>query len=189
MTGRREVRRDPRVLALLRDRRPASTTDVSWARPIRITAYVGAAPLPDDLVVSVRCVVLVGDDVVVCTNLDGRSHAWPGGRRETGETFVETAVREVHEETGWLLDPASVTEIGFLHLHNLGEPLEPYPHPDTLQVVLTARAHRRAAPQWTDVEGYEVSSELLPIALAVEAISAEEPMCVPFLRKIGTAAG
>jgi 8-oxo-dGTP pyrophosphatase MutT (NUDIX family) len=44
------------------------------------------------------------------------SHAgqisFPGGRREDGETFIETALREAHEEVG--LKPASVRVIGEL---------------------------------------------------------------------------
>lgn len=176
--------RDPRLLDLLSSRTPASVTDVQWARPLRISAFVGAAPLPDDLVMSVRCLVLVGDEVLLCTTVEGRSHAWPGGHRLPGESFAETAAREVHEETGWLLDPAAVDEIGFLHLHNVGEPLEGYPHPDTLQAVLVASATGRSAMDWTDVEGYEVSSRLVPLGTAADLVSPEEPMCLPFLRHI-----
>lgn len=181
-----EPTRDPRVIELLRHRTPASVTEVRWARHLRISTYVGASALPDELVVSVRCLVLVGEEVVVCTNADGRSHAWPGGRRHPAEPFAATATREVHEETGWLLDPASITEIGFLHLFNLGPPLDGYPHPDTLQVVVAARAHQRTAADWTDVEGYELSSQLLAVNAAIDAISPDEPMCIPFLRHLAS---
>lgn len=176
--------RDPRVLALLAGREPASVVDVAWARPLRISAYLGLAPLPDDLVISVRCLVTVGDDVVVCTNQKGLDHAWPGGRREPGETYDETASREVREETGWNIATRSITHLGFLHLFNPGDPQPPYPHPDNLQVVVTARATARAGQDWTDVEGYEVSSRLVPLREAARVISAEEPMCVPFLEHL-----
>lgn len=176
--------RDPRVLALLDGREPVSVIDVVWARPLRISAYLGAAPLPDDLVTSVRCLVTVGEDVVVCTNQKGLDHAWPGGRREPGETYDETVSREVREETGWRIAAGSIAHLGFLHLFNSGEPLAPYPHPDVLQVVTTATASDRAAEDWTDVEGYEVSSRLVPLREAARVISAEEPMCVPFLEHL-----
>ena len=47
---------------------------------------------------------------------DLRRHAgeisFPGGRRDGGETFVETALREAHEEIA--LDPAAVDVVGAL---------------------------------------------------------------------------
>ena len=49
-------------------------------------------------------------------NLDGLTHAWPGGRRQPGESFAETAAREVEEETGWLVRPGSFRLLGWLHL-------------------------------------------------------------------------
>lgn len=173
--------RDGRILRLLAGRTPMSVTEVTWARPLRISAYLAVAELPDDLVVSVRCIVRVDDQVVVCTNADGRTHAWPGGRREPGEGYVDTACREVWEETGWRLESSTVEVIGFLHLFNLGEPLEPYPHPDVVQVVTTAAATSRQADDWTDLEGYELHSDLMAIDDAVGAISVEEPMCIPYL--------
>lgn len=176
--------RDARVLDLLAGREPASITDVEWRRPLRISGYLGAVELPDDLVTSVRCLVTVGHQVVMCANRAGLIHAWPGGRREQGETFDATARREVLEETGWILDADPVTALGFLHLYNSGPPLDPFPHPDVLYAVVTARAAERAAEDWTDVEGYEISSRLTPLRDAASSVSAEEPMCVPFLEHL-----
>ena len=150
-------------------------------QPLRLTVYVGPVSLPEELVVSIRVLVRVGADVVVCTNVEGKSHAWPGGRREPGETYAETACREVHEETGWLLDPASIEPLGWMHIHNLGEPHPPFPHPDAVHLVVTASATRRAAAEWTDTEGYELSSRLAPLDEACSLVSADEPMCRPFL--------
>jgi 8-oxo-dGTP pyrophosphatase MutT (NUDIX family) len=36
-----------------------------------------------------------------------------GGRRESGESFLECIVREVHEETGYYLPPARFEKVGF----------------------------------------------------------------------------
>ena len=172
------MHRDPRLLALLERCTPACEPDhVEWTRPLDVTAYLSTDALPDELVTSVRVIVRVDDDVVVCTNRDG-SHVWPGGHREPGETLVETACREVHEETGWLLDAESVEQVGFLLLTNLGEPNPPYPHPDSIHVVMAGRARERAAEEWTDVEGWELSSALCPLReLGVEV----ERLCGPFL--------
>jgi 8-oxo-dGTP pyrophosphatase MutT (NUDIX family) len=148
---------------------------------MRLTVYTGATELPDDLLTSIRVLVRVGDDVVLCTNLNGDSHVWPGGRREPGETHAETARREVHEETGWLIDPATIVPLGFMVAHNCGEPLPPYPHPDVLQLIVTASASERAAAEWTDTEGFEVSSRLVSIDDAVDALCDGDGLCDPFL--------
>ena len=172
------MERHPDLLALLDRCTPACEPDhVQWKQPLEVTAYVSPRALPDELVTSVRVIVLVEDSVVVCTNRDG-SHVWPGGHREPGETLVETACREVHEETGWLLEPASVEPIGFIVLTNLGEPNPPYPYPDAIHAVVAGRANDRAAEEWTDVEGWETSSALRPLRdLGVEV----QRLCRPFL--------
>jgi ADP-ribose pyrophosphatase YjhB (NUDIX family) len=178
------MRRDPGLLALLARSTPAcEAVDVVWARPLRLTSYIGAEvdDVPDALVTSIRVLVRVGDDVVVCTNVDGSSHPWPGGRREPGETYTETACREVHEETGWILDPSSLEPLGWLHVHNLGDELPPYPHPDVVHLVYTGRAEDRAAEDWTDTEGQEISSRLLSLDEALTVSAAGDPLSVPFV--------
>jgi ADP-ribose pyrophosphatase YjhB (NUDIX family) len=144
--------------------------------PLRISAYLGAAAIPDELITSVRCLVQVGDKIVVCTNRDGVSHPWPGGRRRPGETPHATAAREVHEETGWLVDENSLRQLGWLHLEHLS-PVpagHPFPHPDFCQLVLAGRASERAGGPtagWTDTDGYETSSTLMSIEDAWQAVS------------------
>ena len=161
--------------------------------PLRISAYDRPAELPDQLVVSVRCITLVGDRIVVCANADGFSHPWPGGRRERGETYAETAVREVHEETGWWVEGASLVEIGWLHIENLAPVPDdhPYPHPDVLQVVLAGAAADRdggADVAWSDTEGYELSSCLMTIDEA-RAEMGDDVLVAPFLRRTSSFGG
>jgi hypothetical protein len=48
-----------------------------------------------------------------------------------------------------------------------------------LQLVMVGRATERAAEEWTDTQGYEISSRLVPQAEAHEAISEDESR--PFL--------
>lgn len=158
---------------------------------IRMTAYLGPADLPEQLTMSIRCIVRVGDKVVVCSNRDGFAHAWPGGRREPGETHAETACREVMEETGWTVDPATLELLGWLHMENVDPQPEdhPFPHPDFLQYVYTATAAEGPEgrdPDWTDTEGYEVSSCLMPIDEAIERLS-DDPLTVTFLELIEAA--
>jgi 8-oxo-dGTP pyrophosphatase MutT (NUDIX family) len=136
--------------------------------------------LDDELVFSARCVVWVDGDVVVCTNAHLGRHPLPGGRREDGETAARTAMREVHEETGWLLAPDTLQAIGWLRFRYL-EPTAPEwrhkPHPDMVHVVFSADAVERDASQggdWSDTEGFETSSELLAPAAALQVI--ESPL-------------
>lgn len=178
--------RHPELAALLASAPSVQPANVTWAKgtlPLRISAYPWVTTLPDELVISVRCLVQVGDLVVVCTNADGISHPWPGGRREPGETYEVTACREVHEETGWLVDPTSLRPLGWLHLEHL-EPRPadwPYPHPDFLQLVYAGRTTERAGDDtWTDTEGYELSSCLMSVAEAHECVGGD-PLSRPFL--------
>ncbi len=162
--------RHPELAALLREQRPAGSHDVSWldgAMPLRRSAYTTPADVPRDVVGSVRCIVRVGAHIVVCEN-EGGAHPWPGGRREPGESYIDTAAREVHEETGWLLDRDSLQLLGWLHLEHLAprRPNDPYPYPDVVQVVFCGSAcERDGGPDvtWADTDGYELGSRLLTV--------------------------
>jgi 8-oxo-dGTP pyrophosphatase MutT (NUDIX family) len=129
----------------------------------------------------VRCLVRIGDDVVVCTTNEGEHHPWPGGRRRPDETLQETACREVHEETGWLVDAESLQELGWLHFEHLNRQADDavLPHPDFLQVVFTGCAVERAGDEtWTDTEGYEISSCLVRVNEASERFAGDPlPVC------------
>lgn len=156
--------------------------------PLRVSAYVGEAELPDEIVTSVRCIVKVGSEIVVCTNRDG-THPMPGGRREPGESFVQTAAREVEEETGWLIRPGSFGLIGWLHLEHLkAQPADwPYPHPDFCQVVGVAEARERIGgrdSQWADTDGYELVSRLLSMPDALSAVSGQDLLSSVFLEAL-----
>ncbi|MGW6449955.1 NUDIX hydrolase [Lentzea sp. NPDC055074] len=177
--------RHPDVVRLLAAHTPAATDEVAWmdgTLPLRVGAHLGPADLPDELVTSVRCVVRVGELVVFCENADG-GHVLPGGRREPGETHADTARREVHEETGWLLDRESLRPLGWLHFEHLA-PRRPgylYPYPDFLQVVFQGVATERAGgSDWVDTDGYELSSRLVTVAEA-RRTSLNGPLATAFL--------
>lgn len=181
--------RDPAIAALLASAEPAAVDVLEFgngAYACRLSSYVTADELPEHFVVSVRCLVLVDDEIVVCTNKDGKSHPWPGGGREPGESYVETACREIHEETGWLLDPDSLEHVGWLHFEHLRErhPQHRWESADFLMTVYVGRAVDRDGGRendWSDIEGYELSSVLLSIDDAVAVVTPHEPTAIPFL--------
>ena len=151
---------------------PVSVERADWTvGPLEFALYLGSPELPDELVTSVRCIVQVGaDQLLVCEDAHPSVNIWPGGRRERSETWAETAVREVAEETGWQVDPASLVMLGFLHFRHLSAvPADhPYPHPDFLQVVLHGRA-TGGSPGWVDSEGYVLRTTAVAIR-AVESL-------------------
>ncbi len=180
--------RHPGLVELLGTATAVAVLEQTWGsgHAMRMAAYTHAGDLPDEITTSVRCIVRVGDQIVVCTNRDGFSHPWPGGRREPGESHAETACREVMEETGWTIDSASLQPLGWLHIESVGpQPADhPFPHPDFLQYVYTATVSEgpdgRNA-EWTDTEGYEVSSCLMSIEDAMNKLY-DDPVVLAFLR-------
>lgn len=115
-----------------------------------------------------RCVVVRDDRVLVCEDSHPATHIWPGGRREPGESLVETAVREVHEETGWNLDPTTIASLGVIHFeHTTAMPVDhPYPYPDFVQVVFSASG--TPGPKgWRDKDDGYVERSYLADLLAV----------------------
>ena len=180
----------PQLVALLEGLRPLAIRHTAWADgavPLAIAAHAGSADLPDELVTSVRCIVRVGAELLLSEN-EAEVHPWPGGRRESGESYAETALREVHEETGWRLEPASLRQLGWLHLHHLGprHANPAYPYPDFLQLVFTGTAKQRdvdpGAP-WKDTDGQEHAATLVSGEEALARI-ASDPVAAAFLRML-----
>lgn len=136
---------------------------------VAVTLYLTDQPPPDDLATSIRCVVLDGGRVLVCKTPHDQ-HIIPGGRRELGESWEETARREVYEETGFEVDALSL--LGVVLLHQDGErpddPSHTYPHPDCFWVVYRAQARSAPLKAWADTEGWETGSELYDIADALQ---------------------
>lgn len=178
------------LTALLAGQAPVARRIVTWLNgtmTLRIGAYTTTPELPTELVTSVRCLVRVGEQFVLCENADG-CHLVPGGRRQSGETYVDTAVREVHEETGWLVRPESLRTVGWLHVENLGtRPRDDSAaYPDFLQIVLCGTAVEReggADAAWTDTDGWEVNSRLVS-ADAARVQSSNDMLDVVYLDAI-----
>jgi 8-oxo-dGTP pyrophosphatase MutT (NUDIX family) len=159
----------PDIEAAFAANAPLARQEVVWGASLHLdaSAHAGTIDLDDDLVMSARSVIWVGDEVVVCATAHGGRHPLPGGRLEPGESVVDAAIREAHEETGWHLDRDRMRPIGWLRFRYL-QPCHPdwrhRPHPDLVHVVFSARATERDRSQgggWSDTEGFEIDSTLL----------------------------
>ena len=121
------------------------------ARPGQLGACAGA---PGEQILVVR------DPVSV--------HILPGGRREPGETLMQTLEREVLEEPGWTIQSPRL--IGLAHFQHLTPKPDDYryPYPDFLHLIYAATADRYDAGK-REVGGYELESGFQPLA-TVEAL-------------------
>jgi ADP-ribose pyrophosphatase YjhB (NUDIX family) len=154
-------------LAAFLARYPPSTEElVHWDDlRLRVTSYLCAEMPPLMFVTSVRAVVLHGSSVMLVRAPDG-AHILPGGRREPGEALIDTLMREVLEETGWMIDQLQL--LGVKHYHHLTPmPVDyRYPYPDFLQIIYRAQA-QQYLPDAREVDGYELETKLV---LTTEAL-------------------
>ena len=74
---------------------------------------------------SVRGIIIRENRVAMIHSLAFDYYKFPGGGMEPGEDQLETLIREVREETGLAVDPASVREYGWVHrIHRSHRPTE-----------------------------------------------------------------
>jgi len=133
---------------------------------LRARTYLTTTLPPLDLVSSVRALVLKGDQLLVVRDPIS-VHILPGGRREPGETLMQTLEREVLEETGWSIrEPRLIGLAHFQHLTPRPDDYR-YPYPDFLHLVYVATAERYDAAQ-REVDGYELEAGFQPIATVAD---------------------
>jgi ADP-ribose pyrophosphatase YjhB (NUDIX family) len=172
--------RHPSIERLIATRERLVGQRVTWPNELELELSVYAGDhegIADDLIRSVRCITRVGDGIVYCTTPHD-SHIVPGGRREPGETLAETACREVREETGWIVDPESLVQLGLFHIEFLNpEKTDPVlPSPDIVQIIFTGTAVDRDCgvdEVWKDTEGWEQESRVVPLA-EIDALDLSE---------------
>lgn len=139
--------------------RPDATASTRWgASLIQMAAFVHPVLPPDPSVSSVRAVLVREDAIAVMHNRDG-AHPVPGGRREPGETLLDTLRREIMEEAGCVIDEPIL--LGFIHHRHLTPRPEnyPYPYPDFCHVVYAARV--RDVRTAVDPDGWEERVEFV----------------------------
>lgn len=120
---------------------------------LSVSTYLTETLPPLDTILSVRCIVLHGKQVLVSQNADD-THIVPGGRVEAGEDLLTALCRELLEETGWQIhEPVLIGMFHFYHQSPL-PPNYPYRYPDFTQVVYTAQAKQEivGAKQHDDYE-------------------------------------
>lgn len=133
--------------------------------PLEIAYYQTRILPPLEYVSSARAVLFHNNSVMVVRGIHDSYHVVPGGRREAGETILQTLHREVLEETGWtIVNPRLFVCTHFRHLSP--KPVDyPYPHPDFLQLIFVAQAGEYIPNAKTEGE-YELETGFRTIAEA-----------------------
>ena len=151
----------------LRGQTAAATDFPTWQwreQPVPLHQQTFICPVlpPDELISSARAILFQGDAVMVIRDHNNDPYIVPGGRREPGETVLETLHREVQEETGWSLRETAV--LGFVHFQHLtAKPRGyPYPYPHFMQAIFTAWAGCYDASVFEE-DFYVTSSSFLPV--------------------------
>jgi len=136
---------------------PANQESWTWgAIKLEAWLYIIDVPPPLKLITSARAIMFKDNHIMTVTN-PGETHILPGGRREDGETLIETVQRECLEETGWVVRVGE--QIAVTHCqHQTPKPLDyPYPYPDFMQVIYLAEAIKEN-PSARIHDDYEIAS-------------------------------
>ncbi len=151
----------------LRNDFPALFLPVRWGN-VSLTGFHLHDGWPDiDQVQSVNVVPFVGEQCIVI-GLDDERTILPGGTRELGESLLETALRELREETGASFQ--TCTPFAYWECHSDDDrPWRPFlSHPDFLRVVCFADVVIESKP--TNPDDAEQVTEVALVTLE-EALS------------------
>ncbi|CAM5680190.1 CoA pyrophosphatase [Mycolicibacterium aubagnense] len=130
--------------------------------PAPVEDWIGGRPLPDQNLDGRMVDVAGGAAFLLCrrtSRLNSHSAQWalPGGRLDPGETVVDAALRELHEEVGITLSDESVlgllddyaTRSGYVITPVVlwgGGRLDPQPSPDEVVAVYRVGLHQLQRP-------------------------------------------
>ncbi len=64
---------------------------------------------------SVRGIIWLKDKLAMVYSKQYRYYKFPGGGINKGETYIDTLLREVREETGLIVLPETIEEFGYVH--------------------------------------------------------------------------
>jgi len=119
-----------------------------WPIQGNMIVHVGlSSHFPPKMVISSILAIVINDENQVLylhpnNNSGNISHVLIGGRPKNDESCEEAVIREVGEETGWLIEPMSI--IGYRHFHQLDLRSEQSDrqYPDFIQPIFVSRALR-----------------------------------------------
>jgi 8-oxo-dGTP pyrophosphatase MutT (NUDIX family) len=139
---------------------PALFSEMYWDwGPITAQFRMTTELPPADVLIKVRVVPFVGDDVVILKMADGN---WdhPVGTLEPGETYLEALARESMEEAGALISNFSAFGVLDCFNHN-PQPYRPhYPHPNFTQLIGFGNAKIVSDPKPAPEGEYEVVQQV-----------------------------
>lgn len=90
-----------------------ATDALEWVDAPHVVDVVGSAHEPPSGSGAAVVLVTAGESILLVRNTTRSGWAAPGGKRDAGESVRRTAVREVHEEVGLVIDPAGLAPVGY----------------------------------------------------------------------------
>ena len=152
---------------------PALSAPLRW-RNISLTGFQVLDDLPPiEEVQSVNVVPFVGNACIVIGLADG-SVSLPGGTMERGESFLETARRELREEVGAEIRSLALVGQWACHSHDPRPWRSHLPHPDFIRLVLCGEVEIVGPPE-NPTDGEQVARvEVLSLNAAVACLAAAQ---------------
>ena len=140
-----------------------ATEFVSWGEvQLREESYLLDELPPDEFISSVRCIVRREEKILV---IQGKTEKYivPGGRREAGESIMDTMERELLEEVGWAVRNTKL--LGIIRFQHLTPkpPNHPYPYPNFLWLIFEGET-AEYRPEAMEEDEYVLGSEFRPLS-------------------------